>query len=80
MKREIVLAKFMLLTQSFGFFNKRGKVFWQDLFFSGFSFSLFIFSMKTCPFCWSKEEPYGFHDTFLFLSPMWVALRAQHST
>jgi hypothetical protein len=36
MKKQFVLAKFMLLTQSLGFFNKQGKVFWQDkvLFYS----------------------------------------------
>jgi hypothetical protein len=38
MKREIVLAKFMLLTHSLGFFNKRGKVFGKIFFFQVFLF------------------------------------------
>jgi len=44
MKREIVLAKFMLLTQSLGFFNKRGKVFGKIFFFKFFSFFVHFFN------------------------------------
>ncbi len=61
-------------------FQQARKGFLARSIFSNFSLSFVIFSTKTWPFCWSKREPHGFHHSFLFLSLIQVALRAQHST